>query len=159
MAEQAGAFEVKVMGRMLGVSASAYYAWRGRQPSTRERANAELLSQIQQAYKHRRGTYGSPRIVTALRAKGIVCNHKRVVRIMRVHGIQGVSCRRNRPTTTDSKHTPLVAPNVLNRDFTARAPNQKWLGDITYIDTLEGLVYPANLEDVILTPHRRLGDS
>ena len=67
---------------------------------------------------------------------------------MRVNSIQGVSRRRQRPTTTDSRHTLPVAPNVLNRDFTASAPNQKWLGDITYIDTLEGFLYLASLEGV-----------
>src|SRR5258706_1078883 len=148
MAEQAGEFEVKVMGRMLGVSASAYYAWCGRQPSERERVNAELLGHIRQAYKDSRGTYGSPRIVPALRANGILCNHKRVERVMREHAIQGISRRRKRPSTTDSKHKLSVAPNGLNREFTATAPNQKWLRDITYIDTLEGFLYLASLEDV-----------
>jgi putative transposase len=65
-----------------------------------------------------------------------------------VNAIQGVSRRRKRPTTTDSKHKLPIAPNVLNREFTASAPNQKWLGDITYIDTLEGFLYLASLEDV-----------
>jgi putative transposase len=148
MAEQAGEFEVKLMSRLLGVSPSAYYAWRSRQPSRRERANVDLLGHIRQVYKDSRGTYGSPRIVPALRAKGIVCNHKRVERLMRTYALQGVSRRRKRPTTTDSKHKLPVAPNVLNREFTATAPNQKWLGDITYIDTLEGFLYLASLEDV-----------
>lgn len=139
---------MKVMGRLLGVSPSAYYAWRTRQPSAREQANAELLGHIRQAYKDSRGTYGSPRIVPALRIKGIECNHKRVERLMRLNAIQGVSRRRKRPTTTDSKHTLPIAPNVLNREFTAAAPNQKWLGDITYIDTLEGFLYLASLENV-----------
>src|SRR5258706_2646567 len=148
MAAQVGEFEVKVMSRMLGVSSSAYYAWLSRQPSARERADATLLDRIQHVYKDSRGTYGSPRIVPALRAKGIACNHKRVERLMRVNAIQGISRRRKRLTTTDSKHKLPVAPNVLNRDFTASAPNQKWLGDITYIDTLEGFLYLASLEDV-----------
>jgi putative transposase len=60
-----------------------------------------------------------------VRAKGIVCNHKRVERLMRVNAIQGVSRRRKRPMTTDSKHKLPLAPNVLNREFTASAPNQK----------------------------------
>lgn len=148
MAEQSGEFEVKLMCRMLEVSPSAYYAWRGRRPSPRTQANADLLRHVQQVYKESRGTYGSPRIVPALRAKGILCNHKRVERVMREHAIQGISRRRKPPTTTDSKHKLPVAPNVLNRDFTATAPNQKWLGDITYIDTLEGFLYLASLEDV-----------
>jgi putative transposase len=83
-----------------------------------------------------------------LRAKGIVCNHKRVARVMAELGIAGVSRRRKRPTTTDSRHKLPVALNVLNRDFSASAPNQKWLADITYIDTQEGFLYLASLEDV-----------
>jgi putative transposase len=146
--EHRSVFQVKIMCRVLAVSPSAYYAWRGRQPSRRERANAELARHIQQAHLDSRGTYGSPRIQPALRAQGIVCNHKRVERLMRVLHIQGLSRRRKRPTTTDSNHKLPVASNVLNRDFSARAPNQKWLGDITYIDTLEGFLYLASLEDV-----------
>jgi putative transposase len=148
MAEHSGVFQIKNMCRVLGVSPSAYYAWHGRPPSRRERVNAELAEHILQAHRDSRGTYGSPRIEPALRAKGIECNHKRVERLMRVLGIQGVSRRRKHPTTTDSKHELPIAPNVLNREFTATAPNQKWLGDITYIDTLEGFLYLASLEDV-----------
>lgn len=148
IARHRSTFEVKIMCRVLGVSSSAYYAWQGRQPSPREQANAALMKHIQQAHLDSRGTYGSPRIVPALRQVGIVCNHKRVERLMRVQAIQGVSRCRKRPTTTDSRHKLPVAPNVLNRDFSASRPNQKWLGDITYIDTREGFLYLASLEDV-----------
>ena len=136
------------MYRVLDVSPSGYYAWRSRPVSRREQANAELVTSIQQVHRDSRGTYGSPRIVPALRTKGIQCNHKRVERLMREMGIAGVSRRRQRPTTTLSTHTFPVAPNVLNRAFSADAPNQKWLADITYIDTNEGFLYLASLEDV-----------
>ena len=136
------------MCRVLDVNPSGYYAWRGRPVSQREQANAELAKHIQHIHRDSRGTYGSPRIVPALRTKGIQCNHKRVERLMRELGIAGISRRRKRPTTTLSTHTFPVAPNVLNREFSADAPDQKWLADITYIDTSEGFLYLASLEDV-----------
>ena len=148
IAEHGGQFQVKVMCRVLGLSVSAYYAWRKRAPSQREQANQELAKHIQQAYADSRRTYGSPRIRPALAAKGIVCNHKRVERLMRVLGLQGLSRRRKHPSTTDANHKLPIAPNVLNRDFSADAPNQKWLGDMTYIETHEGYLYLASLEDV-----------
>ncbi len=132
---------------VLEVSPSAYYAWRGRQPSVREKANAQMATHIQQVHTHSRGTYGSPRIVPALRSRGIVCNHKRVERLMRELGIVGCSRRGKRPKTTTSNHNLSVAPNLLNRDFRASRPNQKWLADITYIDTREGFLYLSSLED------------
>lgn len=147
IADHRSEFEVKILCRVLGVSQSAYYAAVGRKDTGRAKASAELARQVQQAHTDSRGTYGSPRIVPALRAKGIVCNHKRVERIMRELGIVGLSRRRTRPTTTTSKHTLSVAPNLLKRDWSASGPNQKWLADITYIDTLEGFLYLSSLED------------
>lgn len=147
IAEHREVFEVKIMCRVLEVSPSAYYAWRGRQPSVREKANALMAKHIQQVHTHSRGTYGSPRIVPALRSRNVVCNHKRVERLMHELGIVGCSRRRKRPTTTASKHNLSVAPNLLKGDFSASGPNQKWLADITYIDTSEGFLYLASLED------------
>lgn len=136
------------MCRVLKVSASGYYVWRSRQPSRREQANAELLSEIRTVHSHSRQTYGSPRVHAALRARGIACNHKRVERLMRLDGLRGRERHTRRPTTTQSKHDYPIAPNLLGRDFTATAPNQKWLADISYIDTQEGFLYLASLEDV-----------
>lgn len=136
------------MCRVLAVSPSGYYAWRGRQPSRREHANAVLLEEIRAIHRHSRRTYGSPRVYAALRGRNIACNHKRVERLMRLDGLRGLERRSRRPTTTQTQHDFPVAANLLNRDFTATAPNQKWLADITYIDTQEGFLYLASLEDV-----------
>jgi transposase InsO family protein len=148
IAEHAEEFEVKVMCRVLEVSVSGYYAWRRRKPSPREAANAWLVEQIRRVHRASRQCYGSPRVQAALRQEGIRCNHKRVARLMRQDGLQGCQRRRKRPRTTQSKHEWPVADNLLARDFTAEAPNQKWLGDISYIATAEGFLYLASLEDV-----------
>ena len=136
------------MCRVLGVSVSGYYAWRKRPPSARAEANAALVEQIRRVHADSRQTYGSPRIHATLRQQGLVCNHKRVERLMRLQGLRGCERRKRRPITTQSRHDYPVAPNRLQRDFTADMPNCKWLGDITYIDTAEGFLYLASLEDV-----------
>ena len=147
MAEHEAVFEVKIMCRVLQVSASGYYAWRGRVPSRRDQANAELVEQIRWIHATSRQTYGSPRVHAALRQQGVICSRKRVARLMRLSGNHGCD-RRRRPITTQSRHDHPVATNVLARDFSAEAPNQKWLGDISYIATQEGFLYLASLEDV-----------
>jgi len=136
------------MCRVLGVSESGYYAWRKRPPSARGEANRVLVEQIRCIHQESHQTYGSPRIRAALRAQGVVCNQKRVARLMRLYHIRGCDRRRRRRTTTQSHHRYPVAANLLQRDFTAEAPNRKWLGDISYIDTREGALYLASLEDV-----------
>lgn len=148
MCEHSEDYEVKTMCRALGVKASSYYAWRRRGVSQRERANQVLKEQIVAVHQASRASYGSPRVHAALRQQGVTCTRKRVERLMHLHGIQGLSRRRRRTATTDSKHSLPVAPNLLNRNFTASRPNQKWLADITYIDTLEGCLYLASVEDV-----------
>lgn len=136
------------MCRVLGVSVSGYYAQRQRPPSARAEANAVLVEQIRRVHADSRQTYGSPRLHAALRQQAIICNHKRVERLMRLHGIRGCDRRKRRPVTTQSRHSYPVAANILQRDFTAESPNCKWLGDISYIDTQEGFLYLASLEDV-----------
>lgn len=136
------------MCRVLGVSESGYYAWRKRRPSARAVANAALLAQIRAIHRQSRQTYGSPRVHAALSAGQWTVNRKRVARLMREHDIRGRERRRRRPVTTQSRHDQPVAPNLLAREFTAEAPDQKWLGDISYIRTAEGFLYLATLEDV-----------
>jgi len=148
IAEHQAEYEVKIMWRVLDISASGYYAWRKRAPSAREQANAHLAEQIRHVHNQNRQTYGHRRVHAALGAQGILCNRKRGARLMHLAGIRGRDRRRKRPTTTQSQHERPVAANLLAPDFTASAPNQKWLGDISYIDTLEGFLYLASLEDV-----------
>ena len=92
--------------------------------------------------------YGSPRIQTELRALGYRCTQKRVARLMQLHGIRGKCKQRRKVKTTDSQHGVAVAPNLLAQQFTAEAPNQKWLADLTYIPTTEGWLYLATVMDL-----------
>jgi putative transposase len=140
-------YPITLMCRILDVSRSGYYAWRERPPSVRKMADQQLLEQIKAVHKQSRGRYGSPRIYEALLQLEIRCSRKRVARLMRQHGIWGKRPRRRR-RTTDSAHSLPVAPNRLQQDFSATAPNQKWCADITYIATGEGWLYLAIIIDL-----------
>jgi putative transposase len=140
-------FEVKIMCGVLNVRVCGYYAWRKRTPSQQAEANAGLLAQIRQVHRHSRQTYGSPRVHAALQAQGVVCSRKRVACLMQAAGLRGCERRRQRPVTTQAQEGNPVTPNLLNREFKAIRPNQKWLGDITYIETGEGFLYLASVED------------
>ena len=138
---------VEPLCQALGVSVSGYYAWRSREPSQHQQDDAALLKAIRAAYQAGRGLYGSPRIHAALHHQGLRCSRKRVARLMRQSGIHSLRCPRRRVRTTDSGHNRPVAPNLLKRDFSAVAPNEKWVGDIVGIWTDEGWLYLAALLD------------
>ena len=141
-------FLVRVMCSVLQVSASGYYAWRGRPESARARANKTLVEDIRRVHAGSRRRYGSPRVHASLRAEGKRVGCNRVARLMHEHGIQA---HRNRPCrlTTDSDHAFPPAPNLLDRQFaSAVAPNQVWLADMTYIATGEGWLYRAAVLDL-----------
>lgn len=138
---------VETLCRALGVSVSGYYAWRKRPPSQQQQTDALLLKAIQTVYQAGRGLYGSPRIHAALRQRGLCCSRKRVARLMHQHGIHSRRRPKRRASTTDSRHNRPVAPNLLVRDFSADAPNEKWVGDILGIWTDEGWLYLAALLD------------
>jgi putative transposase len=129
------------------VSTSGYADWQKRLPSQRALEEQELLSAIRQEYHASRGTYGSPRLHKELREKGIRCSRNRLVRLMRKYQITARPLRRF-VVTTDSDHVLPVAENLLDRQFTAEAPNTKWTADITYIWTGEGWLYLAVLLDL-----------
>ena len=153
MRDHQAEFEIKIMCRVLAVSQAGYYTWLrrqqpGRLPCPRETANQQLSEQIRTVFRQSRGTYGSPRIHAELRAGGVVCSRNRVARLMKRAGIAAKRRRTYKPTTTDSKHSYPVAPNLLNRDFSAQSPDEKWLCDITYIATREGWLYMATVLDV-----------
>ena len=130
-------FPIHRMCQVLEVSESGYYAWLKREPSERERVDKELGEQIEDAYHKNRQVYGSPRLHAELKEQGVNCGRKRVARLMRERGINAQSKRR-KVTTTDSRHGNPVAPNLLERNFSADAPNTKWVSDITGIGTGEG---------------------
>ena len=136
------------MAQWLQVSKSGYYAWRRRRPSLREQKNEVLLDEIRRVHEESHGVYGSRKICRKLNETSVApVNHKRVERIMRENGIRSKT-RRKYKATTNSHHNLPVAENILNRDFTANAPGQKMVSDITYIPTDEGWLYLAGVMDL-----------
>ncbi len=118
------------MCRCLKVTRSGFYAWRRRPESAHAQGDRRLRVAVRAAFERSRRRYGSPRIHRELRDDDVRVSRKRVVRLMREEGLQARP--RNRfKATTDSNHTQPVAPNVLAREFTADAPNQRWVGDTT----------------------------
>ncbi len=140
-------FPVVVMCQTLEVSESGYYAWRKRPTCQRKREDARLTSQIRQEFVTHQGRYGSPRLHAELRDQGFVCARKRVARLMREAGLCAKRKRRRVVTTRRDTSHP-VAPNLLDRDFTASEPNKKWATDITYIPTAQGWLYLAVVLDL-----------
>jgi putative transposase len=140
-------YPVVRMCRLLAVSPSAYSAWRTRRPCRRQVENERLTEQIRRIHQESYGTYGCPRIHAELCERGVACNHKRVERLMRLHQIRAV-CKCRRRHTTNSAHTLPVAPNLLDQDFGAQAPNRKWVADLSYVWTSEGWLYLAVLLDL-----------
>jgi putative transposase len=139
---------VEVLGRVMAVARSGFYAWCQRPRSRRAQANQAVLAQIRHYYPESAGRYGRPRIHRDLRTQGVprISRH-RVARLMRLHGIRGV-CRRRMPWRSHSVSSEVLAENVLQRQFTATQPNQKWAGDITVVATREGWLYVAVLLDL-----------
>lgn len=135
------------MCKVFDVSPSGYYEWRKRPPSQREQENKQLVKAIRKAHQDSGKTYGSPRIHAELQAQGHACSLNRVARLMRQHHIRAKRRRRYK-TTTNSDHSDPVAPNLLEQDFTASRPNEKWVADITYIRTDEGWLYLAVIIDL-----------
>ena len=141
-------FPVRRLCAVLGVSESGYYAWLKHEPSQRALENVRLRETICALWRQFRGIYGAPRIHAELRDQGVKVGRHRVARLMRQAGIRGKAPSKRRPRTTQSDPTHPVAPNLLDRQFTANRPNAVWLTDITYIDTDEGYLYLAGVMDL-----------
>jgi putative transposase len=148
MREHAACWPVSVMCEVLKVSRSGYYAWIDRPPSAREEQTMKLIKQIRAAHEQSRRTYGSPRLTVDLNEAGVSVCENTVARLMRQAGIKAKARRRYVPRTTDSAHAHPIAPNHLDRDFTADAPNRKWTCDISYVPTEQGWLYLAAVMDV-----------
>jgi len=140
-------YGVATMCRVLAVSASGYYAWLKRPPSARARADVELTGRIRAIHQYSRGTYGAPRIHQELMAANIHTACKRVARLMRAAGLKGAS-RRPWMVTTVRDRNARSAPDLVERNFTAAAPDCLWVADITYIPTWAGFLYLAVVLDV-----------
>ena len=140
-------FPVRMMCRLLEVKPSGFYAWRRRKPSRRSVDNERLKGEIAAVHAESDGVYGSPKVRDELLERGEPVGRHRVARLMRELGLYGCPKKRYK-TTTDSRHNLLVADNHLAQDFTATAPNQRWVADITYIRTREGWLYLAVILDL-----------
>jgi transposase InsO family protein len=140
-----------VMCDVLKVSRSGYYDWQRRKdapPSPREEKRQKRAAAIDEAFKASRGIYGYRKIHAALRRQGIDCSPNTVRADCKRAGIKSITRRKYRVKTTDSNHDKPIAKNVLNRDFTASNPNEKWLTDITYVATLQGWLYVVVILDI-----------
>lgn len=140
MLEHEGEYPVRVMCRVLHVTPSGYYAWRKAPFCRRHEEDERLCPLIRQIFEDNHGTYGSPRIAAELRCSGYRINEKRVARLMQMMGLTASKPKRF-VVTTDSDHDEPIAPDRIQQDFSASAPNQKWVSDITYIPTAVGWLY------------------
>jgi putative transposase len=132
--------------RIAGVARSSFYAWRNRTPSQRQQANDELLVEIREIHEQSRRTYGAPRVTGQLRRRGHRVGHNRVARLMADNHLVGAHARRK---FRRGRHPKIVpAPDLLQRDFTASAPNLRWVADISEFRCWDGKLYLAGIRDL-----------
>ena len=135
------------MCEVFEVTRGGYYAYRKRPDPAHAVRDEELALAVCEVFDDGRGTYGAPRVHRELRRRGIRTSKRRTARLLREHGLRA-TIKPQFVVTTDSRHDEPIAPNVLERDFTASAPNTKWAGDITYVRTGEGWLYLAVFLDL-----------
>jgi putative transposase len=140
-------FPVSRMCEVLRVSRSGFYAWLDRPPSARAERDAEIVGAIRVSHAASDGAYGALRIHEDLKDEGFRVGKKRVARLMREHGVVGVSRRRG-PRTTTRKAGDPKGPDLVEREFTAARPDAIWVADITYVPTGSGFLYLAVVLDV-----------
>jgi len=149
--EHRACWPIVVMCEVLKVSRSGFYAWRHRQtapPTSHEVKRQQRMAAVEAAFDASHGIYGYRKIHAALRRQGVACSPNTVHADCQRAGIKSITRRKSRVKTTDSNHKHPVAGNVLNRDFTASKPNEKWLTDITYVATWEGWLYVVVILDL-----------
>ena len=144
----AALFPLGVICHVLEVSRAGYYAWTRRPDSARARHRQKLAAKIKAVHEQNRGVYGSPRVHQALKGDGEQVCRNTVAKVMKQERIRAKTKRKFVPRTTDANHGQPVTENLLDRQFTAELPNQKWAVDITYISTDEGWLYLAGVIDL-----------
>lgn len=147
IAENRDSFPIARMCRTLGVSPSGYYAWRKRGPSPRHQRREEIALAAVEAYQESYGVYGYRKVHDDLQEQEVECCRETVRKILHEKGLFSRT-KRKFVATTDSQHTMPVAKNLLDRQFEATGPNQKWAADITYLATDEGWLYLAVVMDL-----------
>ena len=140
-------FPVRRLCKVLGVSQSGYFAWRSRPAGRRQRDDLVLLAHVRSAFRLSNETYGSPRMTRELQDQGLHVGRRRTARLMRENGLRARQPRRFK-RTTDSLHAFPVAPNLIEQDFAAERPDEKWGSDLSYIWTREGWLYLAVVIDL-----------
>ena len=140
-------YPVRMMCRLSRVSASGYYAWRTRPDCPRAKTDRELTAKIKRVHAQSKGVYGSPKIKAELASEGCHVGRNKVAKIMRLERLRGCPKRRFR-VTTQRNPAHRVARNLLQQNFVASAPNQRWVADITYISTHQGCIYLAVILDL-----------
>jgi len=148
IAKHRAVWPVRVLCEVLEVSRSGFYEWFGRQPSRRAQANEKLTGLIRQSFEASDRTYGSRRVWRDVRDWGEQCGIHRVARLMSKAGLAARKKRRRSPNDTGVRPEHCIAPNLLQREFEADAPNRKWLADFTYVWTDEGWLYVAVVLDL-----------
>jgi putative transposase len=144
---QRDSYPLQALCEMLNVSTSGYAEWKKCGGPTHWLSDEQLLALIRSVHAEYRQAYGSPRITEELKSRGIPTSLGRVKRLMKANGIRAKHKRRYK-ATTNSKHALPVAPNLLDRQFETKAPDQVWTADITYIPTREGWLYLAVVMDL-----------
>lgn len=145
--ENRGTVPTQRLCRIMNVSARGFRAFRSRPIGRSQRKDMVLLAHIREQHRLSLGSYGRPRMTEELKELGFDVGHRRVGRLMRQNAISVVRTRKHK-VTTDSNHKFNIAPNLLNRDFAAATPNQKWVVDISFIWTQEGWLYLAVVLDL-----------
>ena len=148
MAKHRGIWPLRWLCEALDVSRGGYYGWLKRPPSVRARRDTQLLDSIRRSFADSDRTYGARRVRHDLRAWGECCGIHRVQRLMLAAGLQARRKRRWLPTDIGQRSADAIADNVLDRNFIATAPNQRWVADFTYIWTDEGWLYVAAVLDL-----------
>jgi len=145
--EHKKAWPITLMCGVLNVSRSGYYEHAGRGPSERQRSNVALDRRLRELFTFHRSRYGAPRLTDSLHDDGFTCSENRVMRRMRALGLRAIQAKKFK-VTTDSNHSKPIAPDLLEQNFSATAPNQKWTTDITYVWSDEGWLYLAVVMDL-----------
>jgi putative transposase len=146
---EAAQFPVSLLCKTVGVTRQGFYAWKRRPPSARELADRKLAERIREIYADTEAIYGAPRIYSELKlADGIRVGKKRVARLMRQLGLRGVDGKRGGPRTTVRDPKRASAPDLVDRVFTRAEPNRLWVCDVKYIQTGQGFLFLAVVQDV-----------